>query len=67
MGRSERIDWLPRYRAVLVATAVLAVREAPPALQADFPSAGDRAWSGETQGARDWRAVAVAAGAIRES
>jgi hypothetical protein len=67
MGHPERIDWLPRYRAVLVATAVLAVREAPPALQPDFPSAGNRSWAGETQGARDWRAVAVAAGAIREA
>lgn len=65
MGHSEKTDRFPRYRAVLVATALIATREAPPALSALSPASHDDAWAGMTyDDGRGWRAVAVAAGAV---
>jgi hypothetical protein len=67
MGRSSRIDWLPHYREVLVATAMLAVREQPLAVRVSASPANGRAWSGARRDADGWRAAAVAAGAIRKA
>jgi hypothetical protein len=66
MRRHDKIDWLPNYRAVLVATAVLAMRDAPPDLKAQYPTANGRSWEGMTIDKSEWRAVAVAAGAVHE-
>lgn len=66
MRRSEIIDWLPRYRTVLVATAVLAMRDAPLEIKPQYPSANGRAWEGMTYDRSEWRAAAVAAGAVHE-
>jgi hypothetical protein len=63
MGRNSAIDWLPRYREVLVATAVRAVRDSLPAVQA---FAERRAWLAVAADQGGWRAVAIAAGAIPE-
>jgi hypothetical protein len=62
MGRNSAIDWLPHYREVLVATAVRAVRDSLPAVQAF--AAERRAWLTVAAEEGGWRAVAVAAGAI---
>ena len=64
MHRSESIDWLLNYRAVLVANAVQAVREMPFAMTSRYPAAKRRGWLNATVDARAWRAVAVAAGAV---
>ena len=60
MGRDTTIDWLPHYREVLVANAVRAVRDYMPAVQVF--AARRRAWL--AVGERDWRAAAIAAGAV---
>jgi len=62
MGRNTAIDWLPHYREVLVATAVRAVRESLPAVQAF--AAERRAWLTQSAEQAGWRAAAIAAGAI---
>ena len=62
MGRNCTVDWLPHYREVLVATAVRAVRDSLPTVQAS--AAERRAWLARPAGHADWRAVAVAAGAV---
>ena len=62
MGRNSAIDWLPHYREVLVATAVRAVRDSLPAVQAF--AAERRAWLAVTAREGGWRAVAIAAGAV---
>lgn len=66
MRYSEKTDWLPRYRAVLVATAVFAMRDAPLDIKPQYPSANGRAWEGMTYDRSEWRTVAVAAGAVHE-
>ncbi len=68
MGRSEQIDWLPNYRAVLVANAILAVRNAPPEVKTCFPAANGhgRAWQDASLDKSGWRSVAIAAGAVRQ-
>jgi hypothetical protein len=63
MGRNSAIDWLPHYREVLVATAVRAVRDSLPAVQA-FASSERRAWLAVAADQGGWRAVAIAAGAV---
>jgi hypothetical protein len=60
VGRFEKID----YRAVLVATAMLALRDAPLEQRPQYPSANGRAWDGMTVDGHGWRAVAIAAGAV---
>jgi hypothetical protein len=63
MGRYIAIDMLPRYREVLVATAVRAIRENRTAVQVFLDAAERHGWhSGKPEGG--WRAVAVAAGAV---
>jgi hypothetical protein len=62
MGRNSAIDWLPHYREVLVATAVRAVRDSLPAVQAF--AAERRAWLAGAADQGGWRAVAIAAGAV---
>ena len=62
MGRNCTVDWLPHYREVLVATAVRAVRDSLPAVQAF--AAERRAWLAQPAEHADWRAVAIAAGAV---
>ena len=62
MGRNAAIDWLPHYREVLVATAIRAVRDSLPAVQAF--AAERRAWLTVAAEEGGWRAVAVAAGAV---
>jgi hypothetical protein len=63
MGRNTAIDTLPHYREVLVATAVRAIHESRPAVQA-FLDGGERsAWQASTSKG-GWRAFAVAAGAV---
>jgi hypothetical protein len=62
MGRDSAIDWLPHYREVLVATAVRAVRDSLPAVQAF--AAERRAWLAVAAEKGGWRSVAVAAGAV---
>jgi len=64
MHRSESIDWLLNYRAVLVANAVRAVRETPLAMTAPYPAAKRRGWLNAAVDTGAWRAVAVAAGAV---
>ncbi len=66
MHRSESIDWLLNYRAVLVANAVRAVRETPfaMAVTVTYPAAKRRSWQKVPADAGAWRAVAVAAGAV---
>jgi hypothetical protein len=62
MGRKSAIDWLPHYREVLVATAVRAVRDSFPAVQAF--AVERRAWLAQSAEQAGWRAVAIAAGAV---
>jgi hypothetical protein len=64
VGQVEKIDWHSHYRAVLVATAFLALRDAPLDVRPQYPSANGRAWEGMTVDGSEWRAVAVAAGAV---
>jgi hypothetical protein len=64
MHRSESIDWLLHYRAVLVANAIHAVREAPFAAKMPYPTAKSRNWQKVPVDNGAWRAVAVAAGAV---
>jgi hypothetical protein len=66
MGSSEKIDRLPRYRTVLVTTALLATRDAPPARETR-PRVGAKGWTGLELDHSGWRAVAVAAGAVAAS
>jgi hypothetical protein len=54
------MDWLPHYREVLVATAVRALRDRLPAANGFAPAATPSRDEG------DWRAVAIAAGAVSE-
>jgi hypothetical protein len=65
MRRFEKSDWAPHYRAMLVATAVLALRDAPIDFGPHYPSANGRDWKGMTYDRNGWRAVAVAAGAVQ--
>ena len=60
MGRDTTIDWLPRYREVLVTNAVRAVCDTMPAVKVF--AARRRAWLAAGEG--DWRAAAIAAGAV---
>jgi hypothetical protein len=62
--RSEHIDWLLHYRAVLVDNAIRAMRETPLAMTSPYPAARRRAWQNVPADANAWRAVAVAAGAV---
>jgi hypothetical protein len=62
MGRNAAIDWLPHYREVLVATAVRAVRDSLPVVQAF--AADRRAWVAQSAEQAGWRAAAIAAGAV---
>ncbi|MGH8131412.1 MAG: hypothetical protein ACRES3_11215 [Steroidobacteraceae bacterium] len=64
MVRSEPFDWRLHYQAVLVATAILAIRNAPVRTTTHHRSANGRAWQGAPFDARGWRAVAIAAGAV---
>jgi hypothetical protein len=64
MGRDTTIDWLPHYREVLVTNAVRAVRDSMPAVQVF--AARRRAWLAASAVEGDWRAVAIAAGAVPE-
>ena len=64
MGRNSTIDWLLHYRAVLVANATHAVREAPFAMTSPYPAAKSRSWQKVPVDNGAWRAVAVAAGAV---
>jgi hypothetical protein len=64
MGRNAAIDWLPRYRAVLVATAVRALRGGLPAAMGYAPATERRAWLSAVKEEGVWRAVAIAAGAV---
>lgn len=64
MHRSESIDWLLHYRAVLVANAIRALRETPFAVKAPYPAAKIRNWQNVPVDSGAWRAVAVAAGAV---
>ena len=66
MGRNATIDWLPHYREVLVATAVRALRDRLPAATGFAPAAERRAWLAAFRNEGDWRAVAIAAGAVTE-
>jgi hypothetical protein len=65
MGRNLTADWLPHYREVLVANAVRAVRDSLPAVEAF--AAERRAWLVQPVARADWRAVAIAAGAVSTS
>ena len=62
MGRDTNIDWLPHYREVLVANAVRAVCDYMPAVQVF--AARRRAWLAAFASEGDWRAAAIAAGAV---
>ena len=62
MGRNFAVDWLPRYREVLVANAVRAVRDSLPAV--DAFAAERRAWLVQPAERGEWPAVAIAAGAV---
>ena len=64
MGRNAAIDWLPHYRAVLVATAVRALGDRLSAVNGFAPER--RAWLAASRDERGWRAVAIAAGAVSE-
>jgi hypothetical protein len=64
MGRNSAIDGLPHYREVLVATAVRAVRDSFPAVQAF--AAERRAWLAQSVQQAGWRAAAIAAGAVSD-
>jgi hypothetical protein len=64
MGRFEPFNWLPRYRAVLVATAIQAVRAAPLAIKERGRASNCRARAGAPAGTAGWRSVAIAAGAV---
>ncbi len=66
MGRNSAIDWLPRYREVLVANAVRAVHETPFAMTLPYPTAKSRNWQKVPVDSGAWRAVAVAAGAVAQ-
>ena len=65
MGRKFAGDWVSHYREVLVANAVRAVRDSLPAVEALV--AERRAWLVEPADHADWRAVAIAAGAVSTS
>ena len=64
MHRSESIDWLLHYRAVLVDNAIRAIRETPLAMTSPYPAAKRRAWQNVPVDSGAWRAVVVAAGAV---
>lgn len=57
------IDMLPRYREVLVATAVRAIHETGTAAQGFLNGAERSAWNAAASEG-GWRAVAIAAGAV---
>jgi hypothetical protein len=63
MGRDIATDLLPHYREVLVATAVRAIHECRPAVQA-FLDGGERSSWQASASKGGWRAFAVAAGAV---
>jgi hypothetical protein len=62
MGRKTAIDGLPRYREVLVANAVQALRDSLPSVHRF--AADQRAWLAATASEGGWRKVAIAAGAV---
>jgi hypothetical protein len=62
MGLKTAVDWLPHYREVLVTNAVRAVRDSMPVVEAF--AADRRAWLAASAGEGDWRAAAIAAGAV---
>ncbi len=62
MGRNSAIDGLPHYREVLLANAVLALRDNLPAVH-QF-AVERRVWLAASADAGGWRAVAIAAGAV---
>lgn len=64
MGQFHDHDWLPHYRAVLVATAFLALRDAPVDVRPHYPSVNGHTWQGMTHDGSEWRSVAIAAGAV---
>jgi hypothetical protein len=63
MGRNAAIDMLPRYREVLVATAVRAIHDCSPAAPGFLNALERRAWLAAASDG-GWRAVAIAAGAV---
>lgn len=62
MGRKFAVDWMPRYREVLVANAVRAIRDSLPTVEAF--AAKRRARHVDPAARGDWHAVAIAAAAI---
>jgi hypothetical protein len=62
MGLKTAIDWLPHYREVLVTNAVRADRDSTPVVEAFVTER--RTWLAATAGEGDWRAAAIAAGAV---
>ena len=64
MGHNAPVARIPRYREVLVATAVRALRESLPAVPG-FETER-RAWLAAAVEAGGWRSVAIAAGAVSE-
>lgn len=62
MGRNFAADGLPHYREVLVANAMSTVRDLLPAVEAF--AASRRAWMTQAAERANWRAVAIAAGAL---
>jgi len=66
MGRHTALAGLPHYRQVLVATAVRALRGGFPVLPGFESRAERRSWLAAAVDAVDWRAAAVAAGAVAD-
>lgn len=64
MHRSGQVDSLLHYQAVLVSTAIRAVRETPPIVKVRDPAVNGRSWHGGLINVRGWRAAAIAAGAV---
>ena len=64
MGRNSDMNGIPNYRDVLIANAVRALRGSLPA-QPLFPAlAKRRTWLAGAEDEGNWRATAIAAGAI---
>lgn len=64
MHRSGKVDSLRHYQAVLVNTAIRAVRETPAVIKARDPVVNGRSWHGGLFDVGGWRAAAIAAGAV---
>ncbi|MGH8198270.1 MAG: hypothetical protein ACRETI_08865 [Steroidobacteraceae bacterium] len=64
MDRSEQANWLLHYQAVLVSTAVLALRDTSPARKTRDPVTNGHTWHGGLFDVGGWRAAAIAAGAV---